>query len=477
MKKVLVFDLGVTSGCALLCGYENNMFCSTEIYSFGYSIVKRDGKPCVETASVFREIQKGLEKASDYEYDAVSVDVWGMDFALLDENGELLTNYLCISEGDNNQNNISRETGSKAELYKRTGVLCSGGIVSRLHSLQSNSPRLLEKSARLLMTPDLINYFLTGEMKNEYTAAVTTGLINPEKRAWDEELIRKLGLSRSLFGNIIQAGEIYGYLKADFTDRTIPVFAAPGHDAACTVIAAPCAEREFAFICCGTTAMCGTELYSPIISEEAMNGGFTNAGGYGGTVTFFKSVSGLKILQDCRRFYNRKGENFTFNDLEAFARSAPHFKAKIDLTDPFFDGNGDIPLKINEYCEHIGAPRPRTVAQTLRTIYESLAAEYAEALAETERLTGKTYPAIHILGGGSKDTLMCQMIADACNRPVVAGPAEAAALGNTASALIALGEIACLKDARSIIRRNMSVKEYYPENPDEWSVFPRKADQ
>ena len=471
MKKVLVLDLGATSGRAMLCGYENNMFCASEIYRFGYNPSAAGGSLRLEIDGLFKEVSKALEKAREYAYDAVSVDAWGMDFALLDDKGGLLTKELHLSEQKYDPKKWDMGELTEEDFFKRTGVL-GGGLADELCRLKKQNAKLLEKAARLLMTPDLINFYLTGEMKNEYTAAVATGLVNHEKRDWDKELIGKLGLPGSIFGALVQPGEIYGYLKADFTDREIPVFVAPGHDAACAAVATPSPEREFAYICCGTSAICGTELYTPVVTEEAMKDGFTNAGGYGGTVNFFRPANGTSFLQDCRRYYNSKGENFTFNDLEAFARSAPHFVTRLNLNDPFFAKGNDVPQRIREYCEHYGKVKPKTVAQTLRSIYESIAEELACAVEQMESLTAKSHKAIYITGGGSKDKLLCQLLSDATDRVVVAGPAEATALGNATSALIALGEIEDVKEARSIIRRSSSVKEFYPRNHKEWAERP-----
>ena len=466
MKKVLVLDFGATTGRAMLCGYEDNMFCSSEIYRFGYNWTA-DGSQRFEIDGLFKEVSKALEKAHEYAFDAVSVDAWGMDFALLDKNGGLLTKELNLSEQKLEAKKWEMNELTEEEFFKRTGVP-GGGLADELCRLKKQKFKLLEKTARLLMTPDLINFYLTGEMKNEYTAAVATGLINIENRDWDKELIGKLGLPKSIFGALVQPGEIYGYLKPDFTDKEIPVFVAPGHDAACAAVATPSPEREFAYICCGTNAICGTELYAPVATEEAMKEGFTNAGGYGETVNFFRTANGTSFLQECRRYYNSKGESFTFNDMEAFARSAPHFVTSLDLNDPIFAKGTDVPQRVREYCEHYGKTKPKTVAQTLRSIYESIAEELVSAVEQMERITDKSCKAVYITGGGSKDKLLCQLVADASNRLVVAGPAEATALGNATSALIALGEIESVKEARSIIRHSSSIKEFYPRNHKEW---------
>ncbi|MDE6724802.1 MAG: rhamnulokinase, partial [Ruminiclostridium sp.] len=290
--------------------------------------------------------------------------------------------------------------------------------------------------------------------------------IDPKTKDWDWELIEKLELPKKLFGKIVMPGEKIGLLKANYTNRTVPVFAAPSHDTASAVLAVPSEEKKFAYISCGTWALFGTELNEPIISKETFESSLTNEGGYGGTTTFLKNITGTWFLQECRKYFNSVGEIFTFNDMEAFARSAPPRVATIDPNDPSFLKGGNIPKKVAEYCERTGQTKPKTIAQTLRIIYESLAAEFAKTLDDLEKITGNTYPTVYIIGGGSKDRFLCQLTADATGRTVVAGPSEATAIGNAMCTLIALGEIKDVKDARAIVRRGAEVNEFLPDFDD-----------
>ena len=267
--------------------------------------------------------------------------------------------------------------------------------------------------------------FRSGKMTNEYTEATTSGLIDPKTKNWDFELIERLGLPKRIFGRLIMPGEKIGDLKAGYTNRIVPVFAAPSHDTASAVLAVPSEEKHFAFISCGTWALFGAELEEPIINKDTFESELTNEGGYGGSITFLKNITGTWFLQECRKYFNSVGEIFTFNDMEAFARSAPPHIAKINPNDPSFLKGGNIPKKVAEYCERTGQARPKSIAQTLRIIYESLAAEFAKTLDDLERITGQSYPNVYIVGGGSKDKLLCQLTADATGRTVIAGPSEA----------------------------------------------------
>lgn len=468
MKKVLIFDFGASSGRALLCSYENKSFISNEIHRFTNNAVNVDGTLCWNIDMIFKEVDKALDKAFDYGFDAVSVDTWGVDFALLDKNGGFVQKPVSYrdSRTDGMPEKLFQKISEK-ELYEASGIKQMPiNTMYQLLAIQEKNPKLLAKSHHMLMMPDLINYRLTGIMANEYTEATTTGLIDPTAKDWNHALIEKLGFPKRLFGKLIMPGEKIGNLKAEYTDTQIPVFAAPSHDTAAAVLAVPSDEKRFAFISCGTWALFGTELQEPIINDEAMKSDLTNEGGYGGTVTFLKNITGTWFLQECRRFFNAGGEVFTFNDMEAFARSAKPFIAKINPNDPSFMKSGDMPQKVAAYCERTGQTRPKTIAQVLRVIYESLAAEFASTLESLEKLTGHTYPSVYIFGGGSKDKFLCQLTANATGRTVIAGPTEATAIGNAMSTLIALGEIKDVAEARAVVRRGAEVKEFVPDFMD-----------
>ena len=468
MKKVLIFDFGGSSGRALLCSHENKSFISSEIHRFTNNPVNVKGKSCWNIDMIFREIDKALDKAENFGFDAISVDTWGVDFALMDGKGEFVQKPVCYRDGrtDGIPEEVFKDI-PEIDLYMRSGITqMQINTLYQLIAMQKQEPELLNKAKRLLMMPDLIYYHLTGEMINEYTEATTSGLIDPKTKDWDWELIEKLGLPKKIFGKIVMPGEKIGLLKANYTNRTVPVFAAPSHDTASAVLAVPSEEKKFAYISCGTWALFGTELSEPIINKETFESGLTNEGGYGGTTTFLKNITGTWFLQECRKYFNSVGEIFTFNDMEAFARSAPPRVAVIDPNDPSFLKGGNIPKKVAEYCERTGQTKPKSIAQTLRIIYESLAAEFAKTLDDLEKITGNTYPTVYIIGGGSKDKFLCQLTADATGRTVVAGPSEATAIGNAMCTLIALGEIKDVRDARAIVRRGAEVDEFLPDFDD-----------
>ena len=468
MKKVLIFDLGAASGRALICSYENKSFCSTEIHRFSYAYLNSGNTLCWSPDLILKEVDKAIDKAEDYGFDAVSIDAWGTDFALLDKNGKYLQRTADLPE--NHADSMMKtlyEIIPEKELYQQTGVKqAQNNTISQLLFLKKHDPKLFSSAKNLLMPSDLIVYELTGEIVNEYTSAATTGLIDPKTKNWNFELIGKLDLPKRLFGKIIMPGEQIGRLKAKYANNEIPVFACPSHDAVAAITAVPSTEKRFAYINCGKWALLGTELKNPLINDLSFESGFTNEGSLDG-VAFLKKIPGTRFLQECIRYFNANGEVFTFNDIEAFARSAPPFIAKINPNDDAFAGaNGDMPKKVLEYCEKTGQTRPKSIAQTLRVIYESLAAEFALTLEELEKVTDYTYPAVYIFGGGSKDGFLCQLTADAAGRTVIAGPTDASAIGNAMSVLITLGEIKDIAEARAIVKRGTQLKEYLPNLTD-----------
>lgn len=324
------------------------------------------------------------------------------------------------------------------------------------------------------MMPDLFAYFLTGECRSEFTEATTTQLIDQKTRGWNIRLIEALGLPKRIFAPLIQPGERYGMLKQELADELriepVPVYACASHDTASAVLAVPTQEEKFAFLSCGTWTLFGTELKRPVVTEQALKMGLTNEGGCGGTTTLLKNIMGLWLIQETRRWYNStRCAGYSFADLESMARGAAPFQSFIDPAAPEFALPDDMPPKIQEYCRRTNQPVPKEPGEIMRCIYQSLACEFALTLREMTALTGLEYGRIHMIGGGTKDKLLCQLTADAAGIPAVAGPTEATALGNGISTLIALGEIPDIAEARRIITQSGLTQEFLPQEHDMWS--------
>ncbi|MCM1299638.1 MAG: FGGY family carbohydrate kinase [Firmicutes bacterium] len=468
MKKVLVLDIGKTSGKALLCSYENKSFAATTVHCFAGTTVNNGGKSYRNIEGLLKEIDRALDKAQIYGFDAVSVNALGDDFVLADKNGNLLLKPLVKQEPltEKEREEIGKKI-TEQELYMRSGVIQKKfGTLYRLLSVQAREPALIAKASSFMMIADLINYHLTGKQVCEYTSAASTGLVDLKVGDWSYDTINLLGFPKKLFGKIAKPGERIGTLKGSYADKEIPVFAAPSYGDAAAIMAVPSTEKKFAYIDCGERSVMGTELTAPVITDKTFGDRLSNCGGCGGAVVFSQKTTGTYFLQECRRYFNSNGEVFTFNDMEAFAKSAPPFVAKINLRDPSFNKSGNMPQKVQNYCETTGQTKPKSIAQTLRIIYESIAADFSVALEEMERITADTYPSVYVFGGGSKDSFLCQLIANATGRTVVAGPTDAVAIGNAMSSLMALGEIKNAVQARSIVRRGEDIREFVPEMYD-----------
>lgn len=464
MKKVLVLDIGKASGKALLCSYENKSFVSTTVYRFSAASLNGTDKNYRNVEGLLREIDRALDKAAIYGFDAVSVNFSGSDFVLAEKNGNILSRPVVKHENltEKERNEIGRKV-SYQELYNASGMVQNKhGALYRLLTIQAREPAIIAKANSFMMLADLVNYRLTGKWVNEYTSAASTGLLDTKTKDWNYDIINSLGFPKKIFGKIVMPGEKIGKLKDGYSNKEIPVFAAPSYGDASAIMAVPSTEKKFAYIDCGESSVMGTEINEPIITEETFEKGLSNCGGGCESIVFSRKVTGTYFLQECRRYFNYNGEVFTFNDMEAFARSAPPFVARLNLRDPSFKGKGNMPQKVTNYCEATGQTKPKSIAQTLRIIYESIAADFAAALEEMERITGDTYSAVYMFGGGAKDKFLCQLLADATGRTVVAGPTEAAAIGNAMSSLIAMGEIAGPSQARLIVRRGEDITEFIP---------------
>ena len=473
-KRVLAFDFGASSGRAMIGTVENGRLAVTEVHRFSNDPVKIGKTTYWDVFRLWFEIKEGIRRAlREGEIDAIGIDTWGVDFALLDKNGEMLA--APVHYRDERTVGMPEEVEkilSLSELYRRTGTqFMRINTVYQLFYLAKYRPELLSLADKALFIPDLFAYFLTGQMRAEKTVASTSNFFDPRTRDFDFDLLEKLGIPARLFPPTIEPGETYGVLSPalaeEFGCAPIPVLAVCTHDTASAVFAAP-GENDFAYVSCGTWSLFGTELPAPQIDEKSEAARYTNEGGYAGTTRFLKNIMGLWLIQESRREWLREGENVTYADLEREALAARPFACFIDCDAPEFETAGDLPERVRAFCRKTGQYVPETRGEVMRCIYESLAMKYRQNLRALSDATGKTYPVLHVVGGGIKDTLLCRMSADATGVPVIAGPAEATVMGNIAVQLIALGEIPDWKTARQIIKETADAKIYEPTDTAAW---------
>ncbi len=475
IKPVLAFDFGASSGRAILGYLEDGKIVMEEIHRFSNDSVKIGTTLYWDTLRQFYEIKQGILKAKQKGgFRSLAIDTWGVDFGLLDKQGYLLENAVHYRDERTlgKQNEVFKEV-PKEKIYEETGIQFNDfNTVFQVYALGQDRAELLERADRLLLTPDLFNYFLTGESKTEYTMATTTQMLLAKNRTWYQELLSELSIRESLLTDIIPSGTVVGCIKEDICEElgieTTKVIAVAGHDTASAVVAVPTQEEDFIFISCGTWSLFGTELSEPIINDITYKMNVSNEGGYGNKYLFLKNIIGLWLAQESRRQWIREGKEYSFGELERLALEVTPFQSFIDPDAPQFHAVGDIPSRIRAYCKETGQKVPETEGEIMCCINQSLAFKYRYTLEQIEACTGKKYHEIYMIGGGIQSKLLCQMTASACNCDVIAGPVEATALGNIAVQLITLGEIKDLKEARDIISRSEYLCKYSPKDSLMW---------
>lgn len=476
-KTVLVFDFGASSARAMLCKYDNGEVSLEEIHRFPNKPITQGEHMCWDIDELFEQMKIAISfGVFNGGFDAISIDTWGVDFGLIGRDGNLLGApvHYRDSRTKGMREKICAKVGAK-ELFERTGVQPQDiNTISQLYYLITSQSNELFRVEKLLLMPDLFAYFLTGECRSEYTEATTTQLIDCKSKGWDLQLIEILGLPKRMFCPIIHAGEVYGMLKdelaEEFRCESVPVIACPSHDTASAVLAVPSTEEKFVFISCGTWTLVGTEIPRPITTEQAMQAGLTNEGGYGSRNMLLKNIMGLWLIQECRRCWTENGEEISFAEMEKLAREAQPFVSFINPNDELFTAPDNMPEAIAEYCRKTGQAVPETRGEILRCIYQSLACEFALTIAQLEKLTGHSFCRVHMIGGGTRDSLLCELTACACGKTAEAGPVEATALGNGLSTLIALGEVENVAAARELIVRNGMTKCYEPSESETWAA-------
>lgn len=475
-KKMLAIDLGASSGRGIVGAFDGQKLSLKENHRFSNDPVILGGRMYWDILRIFHEIKQSIAKTV-LDGDAIrsiGIDTWGVDYALLDASGRMLANPYHYR--DARTEGVVSYVGrffAPSELYAQTGIQCMNfNTIFQLACDLRDDPKMVENASRMLNIPDLLNYFLTGNMANEYTILSTGALLDAHKRDYANELIAKVGIPQRLFGEIVQPGASVGKLlpqvQGEVGRLDAEVLTVASHDTASAVIAVPTQEKEFLFISSGTWSLMGTELDAPKINAETEKYNFTNEGGVNNTIRFLKNIMGLWLIQESRRQWRREGKEYSFAELEALAKEAKPFKCFIDPDHPSFVAPGDIPTRVREFCQKTGQYVPETVGEVMRCIYESLAMKYRYTAETIGKLTGISPRVIHVVGGGTKDGFLSQMTADACGIPVCAGPEEATAIGNLLVQLMAAGEAKTLSDARAIVAASFACKHYAPQNTAAW---------
>ena len=469
-RKMLAIDLGASSGRGIVGAFDGERLTLRENHRFSNDPVNLCGRLYGDILRIFHEIKLSVQKTV-LDGDAVSsigIDTWGVDYGLLDRAGRLLSNpvHYRDTRTEGAQELVSRTVPAE-ELYRVAGIqTLNFNTVYQLAVEREEAPEKLAQAERMLNIPDLLNYFLTGRMANEYTILSTGALLDAKKRDYAWELLDRLGIPRRLFGDVTAPGTDLGTLLPQVQGETgktdAHVLTVASHDTASAVIAVPSEEKDFLYISSGTWSLMGTELSDPLINAESRAANFTNEGGACGTVRFLKNIMGLWIIQESRRQWRREGKDYSFAQMEAWAKESTPFRSLIDVDDSDFATPGDMPEKIRAYCKRTAQPVPESVGEVVRCIYESLALKYRSVAERVMELMGRRARVIHVVGGGTKDRFLSQLTADACGIPVCAGPEEATAIGNLMMQLMAAGEVSDLGQARRVVAASFETKQYLP---------------
>lgn len=460
---VVAFDFGGSSGRALKVQLKDNKLSYEETHRFENIPIEKNGTLYWDFETLLSEVYKGIEKSG--KFDSIAFDTWGVDFGLLDTNGELLDNPIHYR--DTRTNGMSEKTCKKLgreNIYKETGnQIMNINTLFQLLALKEKDPELFKKADKLLFMPDLFAYKLTGNKNCEISIASTSQMLNPQTKSWSSKILNDVKLPKKILSDIIFSGTVVGNYKGS------KVIAVSGHDTQCASAVIPTQKEDVSFLSCGTWSLLGTELDNPILSKESQDLNLSNEIGANGKINLLKNIIGLWLIQESRREWKRQGKKYSYADLEKLALEAAPLTCFIDPDSPEFAIPGDIPKRVQDYCKNTNQYVPQTIGEIMRCIYESLALKYCYTLKQLQKtVTNKKFSALHILGGGTKDKLLCQMASNSCQIPVIAGPTEATALGNAMIQFITLGALKNIDDCRELIKSTENLKEYYPQDKEQW---------
>ena len=472
---VAAVDLGASGGRVMagrVCGSGIELH---EVHRFPNEPVAAGGTLYWDILRLYAEVRHGLLAAArEFPLASAGIDSWGVDYGLLDASGALLGNPVHYRDSRTDGVALPVPAG---ELYAATGIQhLPFNTICQL-TAAAGTPQL--RAARtLLMIPDLLAYWLTGVPGAEVTNASTTALLDVVTREWAAPVMKRAGIPREIFPPLRRPGEVIGPVSVFPNERwsSAPLIAVASHDTASAVAAVPAGDQRFAFISSGTWSLAGMELDAPVLTEASRLANFTNEAGVDGTVRYLRNVMGLWLLQESIRSWAEAGRTVSLDGLLEAAARVPPLRAVVDPDDPVFLPPGDMPARIAEACLRTGEPPPRDEPEVVRCILDSLALAYRRAIRQVQELSGRHADVLHVVGGGSRNSLLCQLTADACGLPVVAGPAEGAALGNILVQARALGAApADLAGMRALLRASVKLRRFEPSgNGRDWSAAARR---
>lgn len=477
MLKILASDLGASNGRSVLGQFDGQKVTVEEIHRFPNYPVRAAGRLYWDVLRLLHEIKTGLSKSVRLHgnIDSMAVDTWGSDFGLLDEKGRLLSNpYHYRDSYTYGMLEKVLDIIPMEELYDKVGAeMSEQSTLFMLYSLaqHGNHPQF-QLTKKILMMPDLFNYFLSGEMATEYTIASTSRLIGAQSRNWLFDIIDKLNIPKDIFTDIISPGTVLGNLSSDLVNElgcnNLKVIATASHDTASAVAAIPAQDSDLIYISSGTWSVVGIEAEQPIITKRTLENSLINEGGVCGKITFLKNVMGLWFVEECRRDWDMRGESISYGEMDEMVTKAPLFESFINTGHSSLVWPGDMPNRIVKFCSSTDQTVPAGKGEIINTINQSLAMEYKRTIINIEEICGRSFSKIFIVGGGVKNKILCQYTANATGKEVVAGYPETVCVGNILTQAMALGEIKNLSELRQIAKDSFPLEYYKPKDTEAW---------
>ena len=473
-KVYLAVDLGAESGRVMAGLWNGRRLRLEEIHRFPTGGVNLGDTYRWDVIRFWSEIQNGLTLAGKkYGRTIVSVgaDTWGVDFVLLNQQDEILGQpYHYRDTRTRGALERTFKRIPRAEIFEQTGLqFMELNSLYQLLAWKERSPAILDAADTLLFMPDFLHWAMCGVKRAEFTIASTSQCVHPLKRDWSLSLLKKLGLPTHFLPEIVPPGTTLGKFRKSLAERTglaaVKVVAPPSHDTASAIAGVPTAntgKANWAYISSGTWSLIGVEVQKAALSPRALELNMTNEGGVEGTYRLLKNITGLWLVQQCKRSFELAGRKYDYEQLATLAARACPNRARLNLDDPRFVNPPSMPKAIQEYCRETKQPAPKTDGELVRCCYDSLAFKYLEVMNALEELTGERIEVIHIVGGGSQSRVLSQLAADACRRPVIAGPVEATAMGNLLMQICADGELGSLAEMRAVVRGSSSVQQFDP---------------
>ena len=483
VRNYIAVDLGAESGRVMIGTLSKGKVALREIHRFSNGPIKENGSLRWDFDRQFGEVKTGISKAvkeAGGKVQGIGVDSWGVDFGLIGADGKLIENPYHYR--DSRTDGILEKAFklmSKRDIYENTGIqFMQINSVYQLLSMRLANSAVLSKAKKLLFMGDLFSYHLCGQAYAEYTLASTSQMMDMRTGQWSQAVLTKLAIPRDILPDVVPAGTVVGKLSKEIAKELgcgrIPVIAVATHDTGCAVAAVPATGDKWAYLSSGTWSLMGVEVPKAIINDKSFNYEFTNEGGVENTIRLLKNIMGLWLIQECKRQWEREGNNLSYGELTAMAEQAKPFAAHVDCDYSGFLAPGDMPKRIQDYLTKTSQKKIEDKGQLVRIILESLSLKYRQVMTAIEDITGQAIDVLHIVGGGIQNELLCQFAANALGKKVITGPIEATAIGNVLLQAKATGEVQMLEQIREIVRNSFDLKEYQPRETSVWEQQYRK---